>query len=268
MPGFRGIKMVSFDKKQKQVVVQPPPSVEDISWPDTATFVLMDVMASSCIDSVRKETKHQLEDYYYQKAFETLVCGLEKKNISADFLKTLDLEKMKIKWQEIETTRRKMLDTMKSDNASKNKKQPQFNPHDVAYRTDGTKNSEAQFIQSSASQSHTESPPVELQETVPITQKPSNSTRLTSKERESEEKVTVSTVVEKAIPRVLERINVQTGFQLENSEQQFKSEILRLKRRKIELLKEEKDRENLERVETRALLNRLVDVLEKLSDKL
>ncbi|KAG1462857.1 hypothetical protein G6F56_005426 [Rhizopus delemar] len=282
MPGFRGIKMVSFDKKQKQMVQTPQP-VENNPWPELAISILIDIMAGFHVYLVSKETENQREKYH-QKAFEALsnhLMRLEKeRHIPADFLGTLTAEKMKSKWQEIENTYRQIASTLRPDSPPGHHMWPFFDKMEFLYQSGYIRTPEVHPAESSTTQTQVDLPT----ENTPL--EPSNSPKtcelttdnhppqtqpsqpsVTTK-HESEEQEMIATVIEKIVPRVLEKIKDQTQSQPEHSDQYFQAEILRLKRRKVELLEERKTREETQRAETRRILCQLADVLEKLNDKL
>ncbi|KAG1221510.1 hypothetical protein G6F68_020906 [Rhizopus microsporus] len=81
--------------------------------------------------------------------------------------------------------------------------------------------------------------------------------------------------IEKSVPRVLEEIRAQQSQMqyehaslTEQSEYEFRKELLALMRRRVELMEEKKAKEDADRVERTALIGRLTDVLEKLNEKL
>ncbi|CAO3673546.1 unnamed protein product [Rhizopus stolonifer] len=291
MPGFRGIKMVSFDKKQKQMVQTPQP-VENNPWPELAISMLIDIMAGFHVYLVSKETENKREEYH-QKAFEALsnhLMRLEKeRRIPADFLGTLTTEKMKSKWQEIENTYRQIASTMRPDSPSGHHVWPFFNKMEFLYQSGYIRAPEVHPAESSTTRTHVDLPaentPLEPSnspkacefttnnhppqpQSQPQSQPSQPSQPLVTTKHESEEQEMIATVIEKIVPRVLEKIKDQTQSQPEHSDQYFQAEILRLKRRKVELLEERKTREETERAETRHILSQLADVLEKLNDKL
>ncbi|EIE90588.1 hypothetical protein G6F46_001523 [Rhizopus delemar] len=87
---------------------------------------------------------------------------------------------------------------------------------------------------------------------------------------ELEEQRLITSIVEKSIPRVLEELKMQQQHisYKEQYEYEFRNELLSLMRRHVQLLEEQRATQEKERTERKLILERLANVLKKLTDKM
>lgn len=288
MPGFRGIKMVSFDKKQEQMIVRAAQVSEDSNcstWPEPAVSILIDIMAGFYAYIVNEELQTQKE-VYYQKAFDAFafhLMRLEKERLlPVDFLGKLTKDKMLAKWQEIENTYKEVTASLTPGGPPGQHLWPYFDRMTFILQNRSIRAPEAQSPKNTLPKE--QAPQRQVPPNTSATTRSNASTVQTqdtkitqahNNDNESKRQQMIMNAIEKSVPRVLEEIRAQQSqIQYEHasfaeqSEHEFRKELLALMRRRVELMEEKKAKEDADRVERTALIGRLTDVLEKLNEKL
>ncbi|KAG1440213.1 hypothetical protein G6F56_012012 [Rhizopus delemar] len=302
MPGFRGIRMVSFDKNQQPIIVRAPQGAEPITysvWPERAVSTLVDIMVHFYAPILNEKVQSQKEAYY-QKAFDAFafhLIRLEKENLlPAEFLGNLTKQEMFLKWQEIENKYNELAISQVSgrDGSPGQQAWPYFDKMTFILKNErnkppNTQQQQQQSSSSSSSSSHTQYTIEQEQQqqatsssfvidtnNQPIpTSTPTAPDNVTSPvvEQPSEEQRIISHIVDESVSRVMEELKTdqehiqQYNTFKEQSKHAFRNELLGLMRRRVELLEEQRVRQEEDRVERRIISERLAIILDKLADK-
>lgn len=273
MPGFRGIRMVSFDKDQQKVVVRSPQAVEAaacVVWPEPAISILVDIMAIF-YRHITNEPNQREE--YYQKAFAALTFHLmqleKEKVIPPDFLGNMTKEKMQMKWQEIEHKYSNIASSLTPGGPTGQQIWPYFDKVTFIFQTsrivppETTRHS---VSEGTLEEPNTTNPPNSVTGHIPPTSvsMPSSPASVTacSPENGTVSRSTTTSETDQV------QLSPQQESPKELSEQEFRKEMLCLMRKRVELLEEQKAREDKKHEERREIMDRLVNVLEKLAEKL
>ncbi|CEG74019.1 hypothetical protein RMATCC62417_09292 [Rhizopus microsporus] len=273
MPGFRGIRMVSFDKDQQKVVVRSPQAVEAaacVVWPEPAISILVDIMAIF-YRHITNEPNQREE--YYQKAFAALAFHLmqleKEKVIPPDFLGNMTKEKMQMKWQEIEHKYSNVASSLTPGGPTGQQIWPYFDKVTFIFQTsrivppETTRHS---VSEGALEEPNTTNPQNSITGHIPPTSAsmPSSPAPVTacSPENGTISRSTATSETDQA------QLSPHQESPKELSEQEFRKEMLCLMRRRVELLEEQKAREDKKHEERREIMDRLVNVLEKLAEKL
>ncbi|CAO3669115.1 unnamed protein product [Rhizopus stolonifer] len=304
MPGFRGIRMVSFDKNQQQIIVRAPQGAEPIAypvWPEPAVSTLVDIMVHFYAPILNEKVQSQKEAYY-QKAFDAFafhLIRLEKENLlPAEFLGNLTKQEMFLKWQEIENKYNELAISLVPGGGGPPGQQswPYFDKMTFILKNErnkppNTQQQQQQSSSSSSSPSHTQYTIEKEQQqqqqatsssfVVDSNNQPIPTSTSTAPdnapppvvEQPSEEQRIIAHIVEKSVSRVMEELRTdqehiqQYNTFKEQSKHAFRNELLGLMRRRVELLEEQRIRQEEDRVERRIISERLAIILDKLADK-